>query len=111
MDGGVGLNLLKILPCWPSMISFSTTIFSRCKYPERYSVPARNGHREQALAALLLPVENRLQHNLIWAAFHRVPLTMRYFHLSASLPQWSQFGFWSRATPASTSSLADQSPI
>lgn len=34
----------------------------RYKYPERHSVPDRNGHREQALAALLLPLENRLQH-------------------------------------------------
>lgn len=34
----------------------------RYKYPERYSDSGRNRHREQALAALLLPLENRLQH-------------------------------------------------
>lgn len=33
----------------------------RYKYPERYSEPNRFGHREQALGALLLPLENRLQ--------------------------------------------------
>ncbi len=34
----------------------------RYKYPERYSEPDRNGHRAQALTALLLPLEKRLQH-------------------------------------------------
>jgi glutathione S-transferase len=35
----------------------------RYKYPERYSEPDRNGHREQALAALLSALEIRLQHD------------------------------------------------
>lgn len=33
----------------------------RYKYPERYSETDRNAHRVQAVAALLLPLENRLQ--------------------------------------------------
>lgn len=33
----------------------------RYKYPERYSEPDRKGHREQALATLLLPLEIRLR--------------------------------------------------
>ena len=32
------------------------------KYPERYSEPDRNANREQAISALLLPLERRLQH-------------------------------------------------
>jgi glutathione S-transferase len=34
----------------------------RYKYPERYSESDRNLHREQGVAALLLPLENQLQH-------------------------------------------------
>ncbi len=33
----------------------------RYKYPERYSEPDRNAHREQALTVLLLPLEKGLQ--------------------------------------------------
>lgn len=34
----------------------------RYKYPERYPESDRHAHREQALAALLIPLEKRLQH-------------------------------------------------
>jgi len=34
----------------------------RYKYPERYAESARDVHREQAVAVLLMPLEKRLQH-------------------------------------------------
>ncbi|MES2880126.1 MAG: glutathione S-transferase [Pseudomonadota bacterium] len=35
----------------------------RYKYPERYNEPDRNAHRDKAMAALLWPLESRLQND------------------------------------------------
>lgn len=50
---------LALLACNDGLFKYH---LDRYKYPERYSEPDQNGHREQAWAALLLPLEHRLQH-------------------------------------------------
>ena len=72
----------------------------RYKYPERYRESDRNAHREQALAALLLPLEKRLQHKPYLGGVAPCATDIALFpfvrQFAAVEPTW----FWDQPLPA-----------